>query len=130
MRQRVYQGCVNGQCRVKEMGQPDAVGFGNKAERGPVAIKAPGPPLLDQVKPLFIAAVDQFIGNPAVGCFVGQLQGLGTIPLDIDDCDQAVRQESLYSGIGFQVFESHHDPPLRISSYKTAGFKKSHHDIA
>jgi hypothetical protein len=42
VRQGLDQGRVDGQDRVEEMGQPDAVSFGDQPEQRPVAVEAPG----------------------------------------------------------------------------------------
>ena len=41
VRERFDQRGVDGQQRIEEVGQPDAVGFGNQAEHPPVAVEAP-----------------------------------------------------------------------------------------
>ena len=44
VRQRIDQRRVDGQQRIEEVGQPDAVGFGKQPEQGAVAVEAPGLP--------------------------------------------------------------------------------------
>ena len=80
---------VDGQHRVEEVRQADAVRLGDQAEQRAVAVEAPGPALLDDLEARLVVAVEQFVGHLAGGRLVGQFQGLGAEPLHADDRDQA-----------------------------------------
>ena len=47
------------------MGEMDALGFRYEAKKSAVAIKAPGPALLDHLQALFVMAIQQLVGDPA-----------------------------------------------------------------
>lgn len=102
---------MDGEDRVEQVGKMDALGFGDETEHAAVSIEAPGPALLDQVEAGFIAAIEQFVGDLAGRGLVGQLQGLGTEPADVDDDDQAVGQQAADGGIGLKIFEADHFLP-------------------
>ena len=96
------------QHRVGQVRQADAVGLGDQPEQGAIAVEAPGAALLGDLQAWLVVAVEQFVGEPAGRCLVGQFQGLGAEPLDRDDRDQAVRQDAAHGGTGEELFQSCH----------------------
>ena len=90
------------------MRQADAVCFGYKPEQIPVAIKAPGPALLNDFDAGLGIAVKELVGDTAGGVFVGQFEGFGTIPLGVNDRHQTVRKDAFDGSVGPEVFEFAH----------------------
>ncbi len=107
VRQRIDHGGVHRQHRVEEMGQADAVGLGDQAEEGAVAVETPGPALLDDLQAGLVVAVEQLVGDLAGRGLVGQLQGLGAEPLDADHGDQGIGEDAADGGVGLELFELH-----------------------
>ena len=107
VRQRIDDGGVDRQHRVEQMGQPDALRFGHQPEQRAVAVEAPGPALLDDLEPRLVVAVEQLVGDLAGRRLVGQLQRLGTEPLDADHGDQRIGQDAADGSVGLEVFELH-----------------------
>ena len=108
VRQRLDVGGMDGQQRVEEVGQADALRLGHQAEEGAVAVKAPGAALLDEFQARFVMAEEQLVGRLAGRRFVGKLQGFGAVPLHVDDRDEAVGQDATEGGIGLEIFEADH----------------------
>jgi hypothetical protein len=52
---------VNGEHWVEQVGEMDAVGFGDEAEKGAVAVKAPRPAQLDDFDPWLVLPVEEFV---------------------------------------------------------------------
>ena len=100
-------GGVDGQQGVEEVGEADALGLGDEAEKGAVAIEAPGAGLLGDVDAGLVVAVEELVGDIAGGCFVGQLDGVFSVPLHVDHRDEAVCQDALDSGVGCEFFQFH-----------------------
>ena len=98
---------MDGQHRVEEVRQADALRLGDQPEEGAVAVEAPGPALLDDLEARLVVAVEQLVGDLAGGRLVGQLERLGAEPLHADDRDEAVRQDAADGGVGLEVFEGH-----------------------
>ena len=63
VRQRLDVGGVDGQHRVEEVGQADALRLGDQAEEGAVAVEAPGAALLDELQARLVVAVEQLVGR-------------------------------------------------------------------
>ena len=75
MRERFDQRGVDGEQRVEEVGQPDALGLGDEAEHPPVAIEAPRTTGRYHFQGGFSVAVDQFVPQTPGGVLVGKLDG-------------------------------------------------------
>ena len=91
VRQRLDQRGVDGQHRIEQVGQADALGLGDQAEERAVAVEAPGPALLDDLQARLVVAVEQLVGHLAGRRLVGQLERLGAEPLHADDGDERSR---------------------------------------
>jgi hypothetical protein len=74
VRQRLDQRGVDRENRIEEVGEVDSVGLGDQAESGAIAVKAPGPAVLENVQPGFVVPVEQLIGNLASGRLIRQLE--------------------------------------------------------
>ena len=57
VRQRLDEGRVHGEHRVKQMRQADTMRFGHQPEQMAIAVKAPGAALLDHFKARFVVAI-------------------------------------------------------------------------
>lgn len=66
----------------------------------------------DDIEARLVISIKQLIGDVAVGCFVGELEGFRTEPLDADHRCQAVWKQATNTGIGSKIFESNHPSPL------------------
>ena len=111
--ERLDVGGMDGQQRVKEMGEADALGLGNEAEKGTVAVEAPGARLLGNPDAGFVVAVEELVGDLARRRLVGQLDGGVAVPLHADHRDEAVRQDALNGGVDCEIFQSHSCCPNR-----------------
>jgi hypothetical protein len=76
---------VNREYRVKQMGKPYPMSFGHEPEQSPITVKAPRPPLFDDIQPRFVVSVKQLVRNFSTPVLVRELKSLGAVPLDIDD---------------------------------------------
>ncbi len=109
VRERLDQGGVDRQERVEEVGQTDAMGLGDQAEHGPVAVEAPRASRRDDFQGRLAVAIDQFVAEATGGIFVGKLDGHRTDPLHVHDGNQAVREYPLDRGVFGQSLKLSHD---------------------
>ena len=106
--QRLDHRRVNRQHGVEQMGEADALRFGDQPEQRAVAVEAPRPPLVDDLQAGLVVAVQQLVGDGAGRRLVRQLQRLGTEPLHADDRHYAVGVNASYSAARLQLFKIHH----------------------
>ncbi len=90
VRQGLDHGRVDREHRVEQVRQADAVGLGDQAEERPVAVEAPGAALLRQRQARLGVAVEDLVGDLAVGGLIGQLQRLAAESLDAHDGHQGI----------------------------------------
>jgi|ERR1019366_551171 hypothetical protein len=83
----------------------------------PVAVKAPGTPVLDDLEARLIVAIKQLICNTAGRRLVSQLQSLRAEPLHTYNRDEAVRKNAADCGCGLEIFEAGHF--LRVLAFCT-----------
>ena len=107
MGERLDVGGMDGQQGVEEMGEANALGLGDEAEEGAVAVEAPWAGLFGDADAGLVVAVEELVGDLASGCFVGQLDGVVPVPLHVDHSDEAVCQDALDSGVGCEFFQFH-----------------------
>ena len=62
---------VDGQEGVEEVGELDALGFGDEPEEGAVSVEAPRAAQLDQVEAVLVVFVEQLVGDFAGRGLVG-----------------------------------------------------------
>ncbi len=105
--QRLDERGVDRQHGVKQVRQVDAVRFGDQAEQRAVAVEAPGPPLLDNLQPRLVVAVEDLVRDATLGRPVDQRERAPAVPFDAHDRDSPVGQEAAHGGVGLQVFERH-----------------------
>src|SRR5690606_8074448 len=91
--------------RVEEVRQADAVGLGDEAEKGAIAVEAPGPPGLDKLKARLVVAEENLVGHASVGAAVDEGEGVGSVPLDADDGDGGVGKDATDGGVRLEIFE-------------------------
>ena len=101
----IDEGGVDGEDGVEEVGEADALGFGDEAEEGAVGVEAPGAAFVDDFEAGFVVAVEEFAGGVAGGVFVGEFEGVGAVPLDADDGDEAAGGDATDGGGGAEVLE-------------------------
>ena len=63
VRQRLDQRGVDGEHGVEEVREPNALRLGHEAEQRSVAVEAPGPPHLDNLKARLVVTVEQLAGD-------------------------------------------------------------------
>jgi hypothetical protein len=105
VRERAYIGGVDGQDGVEEVGEADALGFGDQAEESAVAVEAPRAALLDDLEPGLVVAVEEAVVDLACGVLVSELEGVGAKPLGLDDCRQRVGDQATQRRAGSQFLE-------------------------
>ena len=65
VRQRIDQRSVDGQHWIEEVGQADAMRFGDEAKQRAVAVEAPGAALFDDLEARLVVAVKDLVGDAA-----------------------------------------------------------------
>jgi hypothetical protein len=85
VRQRLDVGGVHRHHGVEQVGEADALRFGNQAEECAITVETPGSPDLHDFEPWFVVAIEELIGDFPGRRLVSQLQRLGAKPLDADD---------------------------------------------
>ena len=108
VRKRINHRGVHGKVGVKEISQANALGLGNKPQELPVGLKTPGLSLGNQLKPFFIASEEELVSNPTGGVFVGEFNGIGSIPLHIDYCDVLSRKDTPDGGSLLKILKLGH----------------------
>ena len=91
---------MNGEHRVEEMRETDALRLGDEPKQVSVAVEAPRPTLLDDFDARLVVAIEQLVGDLARRVLVGEFERLGAEPLDADDRNQAIWQNALNGGVG------------------------------
>ena len=108
VRQRVDERRVDREHRVEQVGEPDAVGLGDEAEGGAVAIEAPGTTLLHQLEARLVVAIEQLVGDLARGVLVGELDHVLTEPASSHDGHHRVSHDAADTRAGGQFLERAH----------------------
>ena len=124
MRQGLNERRVNGQDWVKKIRQSDAVGLRNEAQHRAIPIEAPRAPDRNNLDSRFTITVKEFAPQASGGVFVSQLNDGRSVPSDIDDCYEAVRQDSSYRCTSGQFFKACHCEK-RMTMLETPGRKQS-----
>jgi hypothetical protein len=105
--QRLNQRSMDGENRIEEMRQSDAVRLGDEPKQLAIAVEAPWLPLLRHLEARFIGAVQDLVADPPGRVLVGELEGVVAVPLNVDDGDQRFGKNAAYSDVGLEVFEFH-----------------------
>src|SRR5262249_34229213 len=89
----------------------------DQSEKRAIAIEAPRPAGLDQLKARLVVPIEDLLPDLAAGPAIDQGQRVRAVPLRIHDGDRRVREDAAYAGVGGQVFKSHVDSQgeLRIA---------------
>jgi hypothetical protein len=106
VRQRVHERGMNREHGVEEVRQADAVGFRDEAEEGAVAVEAPGSARFDHCEARLVVAVEDLVGDAAIGAAVDECEGIRAVPGHTDHRDQRIRQDPAEGRVGLKVFES------------------------
>jgi hypothetical protein len=101
---------VDGEHRVEEVREADAVGLGDEPEERPVPVEAPRPAGLDDFETRLVMPIEDFIGHTAVGTAIDEGQSIRTVPLDAHHSDQSVGQDATNTRLGLEIFEFHTTP--------------------
>ena len=107
VRQWLHHRGVHGEHGVEEMRKADALGLGDQAEEGAVAVEAPRPADLDDLQLGLVVTVQKLVGDLAGGRFVGQLKRFGAEPLHPDNRRDPLGQYAAYRSVGLEIFELH-----------------------
>ena len=67
VRQRLDDRRVNGEHRIEQMREANALRLGDEPEQRAIPVEAPGPPFFDDFDPRLVVAVEQFVRHLAVG---------------------------------------------------------------
>ena len=89
--QRIHQRSVDGEERIEQVGELDAVGLGHETEEGAVAVEAPRPTLGDHFEARLAFAIDQLISQIPDGVLVCDLDRDDAQPLDVEHRGEALR---------------------------------------
>ena len=108
VRERIDQGRVDGQQRVKKVSEPDAVGLRHEPELGAVAIEAPGLAHLRDFKGRLPVPVKQLIPEAPRRILVGHLDGNRAYPFDVEDRDEPFGQDAANRAASGDVFKTDH----------------------
>ena len=103
---------MDGQHRIEQVRETDAVRLRDEAEEAAVAVEAPRPPDLDHFDAWLVVAVEQLVGDFAVRGLIVQLEGFGAEPLRAHHRDQRVRQNAADGRVRQELFELGHCSPL------------------
>lgn len=105
VRQRFQERGVDGQERVEQGRQPNAVRLGDEPEQVGVAVEAPRPAGVQNFERGFVVAIQQLVAEPPPAVFVGQLDRGRSDPVDVDDGHRAVGQHAPDQHAAREVFE-------------------------
>ena len=98
---------MDGQHRIEQVGQADAVGLGHQPVQRPVAIETPRPTSRHDVQAGFVVPVENFIGDAPIRATLDQRQRVRAMPGNIDHGDGRLGQYAPQRGVGLEVFEVH-----------------------
>lgn len=96
--------CRDGQHRIGEAGQLDALALGGELEVGGGGVERPGLSLNDVQRGLGIPAQDPLAETTLLG-LVGELDGVGTVRLDGDDGDGLPGDHAREMQAGLEILE-------------------------
>ena len=85
VRQRLNARGVDGEVGIEQVREANAVGLGDEPQQRAVAVERPRTTGLDQLERGFLVAIDEAVGDGAGRILVGDLGGLITEPLDMND---------------------------------------------
>jgi hypothetical protein len=107
VRQRIDERSMDGQDWIEEVGQSDAMRFGDEAKQRAFAVEAPGAALFDHLEAGFIVAVENLVGDAASWIPIYESQRIGAVPLHANDRDGGIGENAADGCAGGQVFQSH-----------------------
>ena len=114
--QRLDDGGVDGEDRVEEVGEVDALGLGHEAEEGAVPVETPRASFLDDLELGLAVTVKKLIADLASRILIGRLEGVRAEPLDADDCDDTGGQNAAHGSAGLPVFKPNQQQPEALVS--------------
>ena len=107
VRQGVDERRVDGEERIEEVGEVDAVGLRDQPEESAVGVEAPGRAGRGDFERRLTVPVEELVPEPALGVLVRGLED-AAVPLDAHDRNESVGQDALNRGAGLEVFETSH----------------------
>ena len=94
VRQRIDERRVDGQQRVKQVGEPDSVRFGQQAEQCAVAVEAPRPACLRDFERRLAVAIKQLVAETTGRVLVRDFDGDSAKPFNVEDRSQTLGQNA------------------------------------
>ncbi len=104
VRQWVHERGMHRQHGVEEVREADPVRLRHEAEECAVTVEAPRSAGLGDLQARLVVAIEDLVGDAAVGSPVDERQGVRPVPLDGDDRYHGVRQDAADGGVGLEVF--------------------------
>jgi len=95
VRQGLDEARVDGQERVEEVREPDAVGLADQPEEVTIGVEVPGGAFGLDLGPGLVGSVEQLVAGLALGVLEGQLDGARAVRLDVDELDGTVVPDAL-----------------------------------
>ena len=92
---------MDGKQWVKQVSQVDPVGFGDKPEKMAIAVEAPWASHFADFQSWFAIPVEENNAGLPSRVFVGQFDGGGTVPFNVDYANKAIWQYAFDSGAPF-----------------------------
>ena len=108
VRKGVHERGMDGEERVEQIGEVDAVGLGDQPEKGPVRVETPRPALGNDFQPRFVVPVNELISWPAGGVLERQLDDVVAEPLGAQNGNQSIRQDSPDRRTRLEIFQTCH----------------------
>ena len=99
---------MHGEDGVKEVRQPNTVRLGHQPKKIAFAVETPRTSLLNDLHAWLIMPIQKLVGHLAGWRLVGQLQRLGTEPLNAYNRGESIRQDAAHGSVGRQFFELTH----------------------
>ncbi len=99
---------MNGKDRIEQVRQANAVSFRRQSVLGAIAVEAPWLTYFDDIDPWLIVPKEDLFSDPTFWRPVHHRQSIRTMPLDLDDRNQGVRNQAPDGRFGQQVFEFRH----------------------
>jgi len=87
---------VDGEERIKEICQPNALSLRNKPQHSSVSVKAPRATDRGNFEGRLSVTIQELAAETTSRVFIGELNDGGAVPTYINDSDKVVRKYALY----------------------------------
>jgi hypothetical protein len=108
VRQRLDERSVNGQKGIEQVRHANPHRLGNQPQQRTIAIERPGPTRGHDGQRRLSVAEEQFAAQPSCAVFIGQLDHGVAVPLDVDDRNDRLGENTLDRGSARQFFQATH----------------------